>query len=853
MNARPRAALLAALLVAVASLVLPAPAARAAGQLQTFLTGVQWPIALAFSPTYAADGRLYFAERFTGSIRVIENGTLRVAPFYTLPGTVATGERGLLGLALDPGFPSPGNRWVYAYQTYNDVANGTIYNRIVRILSDPSGNTGLSFVVILRMPPLSGATNHNGGVIGFGPDGRLYAVVGENANPALSQDPTTPLGKVLRMDPDGGVPADNPFAGNSSWDGLVYTWGHRNMFGLAFHPVTGRVYVTENGPACNDEVNLLVPGRNFGWGPTNTCTTPPPAPNNTNRDGPSPVLPLVWYTPTIAPTGATVVGGPSFPAWRGDLVFGDYNTRALRRLDLAPPDYDAVLGQQTILTLPSGILDVRMGPDGAIWITTQNTIYRYVDTGRPPVASFTATPSPVNPGVPVAFDASASTDPDGTIVSYAWDFGDSATGSGVTTTHAYASPGTYAPRLTVVDNESFTSTAIRTVAVNSPPRAAISTTPSIVFPATVVTFNGSGSTDPDGTIVSYAWDFGDSATGSGVTTTHAYASPGTFTAALVVSDDLGLTNGTTTPILVRDPRAPVASFTATPSPVNPGASVTFDASSSFDPDGVIVSYTWDFGDTSGGTGVTTMHAYAASGTYPAMLRVVDNVSLSSTATRDIVVNAAPRAAISFSPVAIYKDVVVTFNGSGSTDPDGSVASYAWGFGDGSTGTGREATHAYGRKGALVVTLVVTDDLGLTNRTTAPMVVGNRPPAITSSDPASAPVALDAGQVRAFAVVATDPDDDVLTYTWRVNGLMRGGNTSSLDVSEAAAGLYTVNVTVTDGSLSVWHEWTVTVGTAGPGGVSPFLWAGVILIAILAILLLAVGWRRRRKARVPPPP
>ncbi|OGS51197.1 MAG: hypothetical protein A3K65_00705 [Euryarchaeota archaeon RBG_16_68_12] len=770
MNARLRAALLAALLVAVPSLVLPAPAAQAAGQLQTFLTLLQWPIALAFSPTYATDGRLYFAERFTGSVRVVENGTLRAAAFYALPGTVAAGERGLLGLALDPGFPSPGNLWVYAYQTYNDVANGTIYNRVVRILSDPSGNTGLSFSVILRMPPLSGATNHNGGIIGFGPDGKLYAVVGENANPALSQTPGSPMGKVLRMNPDGSPPADNPFYGSGTWDNLVYAYGHRNMFGLAFHPLTGRAYVTENGPACNDEVNLLVPGGNFGWGPSQTCTTPPPAPNNTNQDGPAPVLPLVWYTPTIAPTGATVLGGPFFPAWRGDLVFGDYNTRTLRRLDLAPPNYDVVLGQQAILTLPSGILDVRMGPDGAIWITTANTIYRYVDTGRPPVASFTAVPSPVNPAVPVAFDASASTDPDGTIVSYAWDFGDSATGSGVTTTHAYAATGTY-------------------------------------------------------------------------------------TVALVVTDDLGLTNRSTASVLVRNPRAPVASFTATPSPVNPGALVTFNGSASFDPDGTIVSYAWDFGDSSGGTGITATHAYAASGRYPAVLLVVDNDSLSSTATRDVVVNAVPRAAISYSPTAIYKGVVVTFNGSGSTDPDGTIVSFAWDFGDGATGTGREATHAYARKGAFTVALVVTDDLGLTNRSTAPALVGNRPPAITSSDPAPASVALDPGQTRTFAVVAMDPDDDVLTYTWRVNGLARGGNTSSLDVSEPVAGVYTVNVTVTDGSLSAWHEWTVTVGTAGPGGASPFLWAAVALLAILvlAALLLAVWRRRRRKEQAPPPP
>src|SRR3989442_14840889 len=186
-----------------------------------------WPIALAF----ASDGRIFFAERNTGNFRIIEGGTLRPTPFYTLTNTATAGERGLLGLALDPAFPS--TPYVYAYQTYNDVANGTTYNRIVRILA--SGNLGISYTVILRLPRLSSAPNHNGGVIGFGPDGKLYAVVGENANQSLSQDPLSPLRKVLRMEPNGSPPPDNPFYNNPSWFNLTYTYGHPYMFVLAVH------------------------------------------------------------------------------------------------------------------------------------------------------------------------------------------------------------------------------------------------------------------------------------------------------------------------------------------------------------------------------------------------------------------------------------------------------------------------------------------------------------------------------------------------------------------------------------------------------------------------------------------
>ncbi len=445
------------LLVGSVTILAMVPRGSAAGTISVYMGGLNWPIALAFSP----DGRIFFAERLTGSIRIIQGGALLAAPFYTLTSTDTAGERGLLGLALDPGFPSA--PYVYAYQTYIDSANGTTYNRIVRIVAN--GNVGTSFSVILRLPPLSSATNHNGGVIKFGPDGKLYAVVGENANPAYSQDPMSPLGKVLRMNSDGSAPTDNPFYGNASWNPLVYTYGHRNMFGLAFHPFTGRAYVTENGPACNDEINLLSPGRNYGWGPSNTCSTPPPAPNNTNQDGPNPVLPIWWWATTICPTNAAIYSGPYFAAWQGDLFIGDCINRNFHRLHLVPPNYDAVSSDEILWTAPDIVLDVIDGPDGAIWLTTPQAIYRYVDSTASLVAAFTATPNPALVGQNLTFNGSDSRDPNGTIVSYTWDFGDSKTGSGVIATHAYAVAGVYNVSLTVVDNRSVSSRTTATVTV----------------------------------------------------------------------------------------------------------------------------------------------------------------------------------------------------------------------------------------------------------------------------------------------------------------------------------------------------------------------------------------------------
>ncbi|TLZ83804.1 MAG: PKD domain-containing protein, partial [Methanobacteriota archaeon] len=554
----------------------PAPPVAAAGQIEVYKTGLDFPIALALS----SDGRIFFAEKTTGSIRIIyrANRTLLPTSFITLPNTDGAGERGLLGLALDPGFPS--TPYVYAYQTYNDVTNGTTYNRIVRIRA--SGNVGVSYTVILRLPPLSAAI-HNGGVIGFGPDGKLYAVVGENGNQSRSQDPLSPMGKVLRMESNGSAPPDNPFYNNPSWYNLTYTYGHRNMFGLAFHPMTGRVYVTENGPTCNDEINLLPnlasPDRNFGWGPTASCGSLPP-PADTNRDGPNPLFPIWWWGTTICPTNAAIYRGPYFPTWQGDLFMGDCNTGRFHRLHLVPPNYDSVASDDILWTAPASIIAVAIGPDGAFWLTTPSTIYRYWDSGQPPIASLTATPNPAIVGSPVAFDASGSSDPDGNIVSDAWNFGDSTGGSGVNVVHTYLTFGTFNATLTITDNESFTATAYRHIVVRAPPIASFTANPNPAVVGASVTFDASASRDPDGNVVAYAWDFGDSTTGSGAITTHPYTIPGTFNVTLNVTDNDSL-NGTVSHDGVVQaappgPQPPVADFLADPVRVNPGVPVTFD-------------------------------------------------------------------------------------------------------------------------------------------------------------------------------------------------------------------------------------------------------------------------------------
>ena len=330
-----------------------------------------------------------------------------------------------------------------------------------------------------------------------------------------------------------------------------------------------------------------------------------------------------------------------------------------------------------------------------------------------PTASFTATPSTGAAPLAVAFDANASTDPDGTIVSYAWDFGDGTTGTGVTANHTYATVGAFTAQLIVTDDSTTSDTFTVDIAVNAlnvAPTASFTATPNAGAPPLAVAFDANASTDPDGTIVSYAWDFGDGTTGTGVTANHTYATVGAFTAQLIVTDDSSASDTFTVDIAVNALNvAPTASFTATPNAGAPPLAVAFDANASTDTDGTIVSYAWDFGDGTTGTGVTANHTYATAGAFTAQLIVTDDSTASDTFTVDIAVNAlnvAPTASFTATPNAGAPPLAVAFDANASTDPDGTIVSYAWDFGDGNTGTGVTANHTYATAGAGAFTVAV---------------------------------------------------------------------------------------------------------------------------------------------------
>jgi glucose/arabinose dehydrogenase len=300
-------------------------------------TGLEVPWGFAFLP----DGDAIFTERDSGRLlRMDASGN--VEEVQTLP-TRGYGEGGSLGLAVSPDYERDG--YVYAYYTTGED------NRVVRF------RLGEEPEPILTGIPFN--TYHDGGRIAFGPDGMLYVATGDAGDPASSQDRDSLGGKVLRLTPEGGVPEDNPFPGS-----LVYSYGHRNVEGLAWDE-SGRLYVSEFGQDAFDEVNLIRPGENYGWpefegdgggeaeaaGFVNPVTT--------------------WPTSEASPSGAEVLKDGIIPQWEGDLFVAALRGQRLWRLELGP-DGRVVERGELLRDEVGRIRNVIQAPDGSLWVTTSN-------------------------------------------------------------------------------------------------------------------------------------------------------------------------------------------------------------------------------------------------------------------------------------------------------------------------------------------------------------------------------------------------------------------------------------------------------------------------------------------------
>jgi glucose/arabinose dehydrogenase len=310
-----------------------------------------WITAFAVTPDGA---ELFYVERFSGEIRRVDLATGDDARYAKIRDVASGGERGVLGIALDPDWDT-GQERVFVYYTEQHPEK----NRIVRLEKSASGELSITLLATI---PATGF--HDGGTLHFGPDGKLYAVTGDAGVPGRSQQVGNLAGKVLRLEEDGSRPGDNPFA-----RGRAYSIGHRNSFGFAFDPRTGRLWQTENGPECDDEVNLVKPGRNYGWGPSSECP-------NTTESGRRPVKPKWRINPLIAPTGVAFCEGCGLgPKVEGDLLMGTYLTHKILHLSLSE-NRSKIVKRSVLGNHPRAVLAVEAGPDGAVYFSDLGGIYR---------------------------------------------------------------------------------------------------------------------------------------------------------------------------------------------------------------------------------------------------------------------------------------------------------------------------------------------------------------------------------------------------------------------------------------------------------------------------------------------
>lgn len=305
------------------------------------------PTDIAFAP----NGDMYFTEK-SGTLKVLWDGARKpkVVANVDVPPIDGYSETGLLGIALSPDFER--DKAIYLYRTFSAPGIHTDYamtNRVVRLsLTDPADQQ----VIVKDLP---GGLIHNAGKLAFGPDGKLYVAVGDANDKPRAQEVRFLNGKVLRYNPDGSIPGDNPFPGSP-----VYSYGHRNIFGMAFDP-SGRLYVTENGPDSNDEVNLIEKGKNYGW------------PNVTGDSGGRYADPLVVFKNVIVPTGIIYFkkSGSYLRDLAGKMLFGDYlkgDVHALWWQGGKPRS-------KVVFNTGKPITAMAQAPDGRLWIGQEGRIY----------------------------------------------------------------------------------------------------------------------------------------------------------------------------------------------------------------------------------------------------------------------------------------------------------------------------------------------------------------------------------------------------------------------------------------------------------------------------------------------
>jgi glucose/arabinose dehydrogenase len=343
----------------------PAQKTKAAIKADTFAKGLVHPWGMAFLP----DGRLLITER-PGRMRVIGKDGRLSAPLKGVPPVLASGQGGLLDVALAPDFAA--SRLVYlSYSEPREGGNNGASVGSAKLVLEADGGRLDDVKVIFRQEPASTGGMHFGSRLAFARDGNLFVTLGERSHSReRAQDLATHFGKVVRIRPDGSAPPDNPFVGKAGVLPEIWSWGHRNPQSAAIHPATGKLWTVEHGARGGDEVNVPLAGRNYGW-PVITYGRDysyARIGEGTAKRGME--QPIYYWDPSIAPSGMAFYTGDLTPAWKGNLFVGALAGQHLARLVL---DGEEAVAEERLLTdLGERIRDVRQGPDGALYVLTDS-------------------------------------------------------------------------------------------------------------------------------------------------------------------------------------------------------------------------------------------------------------------------------------------------------------------------------------------------------------------------------------------------------------------------------------------------------------------------------------------------
>lgn len=336
----------------------PQPAPPVNMVISEHYTGLSSPWGMAFLP----DGRLLITER-TGSLRILNAEGELTAPISGVPSVYANAQGGLLDVAIDPDFEN--NQFVYL--SFAEEAGGQAGTALGRGMLSANGIT--DFEVLFRVTPKTDGGTHFGSRILFN-GGFLYLTLGERFLPDMSQDLSNHLGAIIRINPDGSVPGDNPFVDNPEAQPEIWTWGHRNVQGAATDPATGHIWVSEMGPLHGDELNRIEAGANYGWPQVSWGDhydgTPIPDHDDANPDY---AAPAAWWNPSIAPSGMTFYTGTMFPDLNGKLLIGGLQARGLVVVEVNATSASEV----DRIDLDTRCRDVKVGPDGSIYVITDQS------------------------------------------------------------------------------------------------------------------------------------------------------------------------------------------------------------------------------------------------------------------------------------------------------------------------------------------------------------------------------------------------------------------------------------------------------------------------------------------------